>query len=165
MSDDAKCQSEADAAIEQEIRLGRKLGAKDLLAHIAGPGALKGASPVSPVLQAETEIGTWLGHNLADVCGALRTVLHRHLKGSQLLLDDLDRPLVAVRAYLQRVLAAEPLLREIVNEADVEWGRAMDERPLFERAGVPPHPDDPYTLEGVRQALNDAVAVLPEENA
>jgi hypothetical protein len=162
MSDDNKRQSDDDAAIEREIRLGRKLGAKDLLAHIAGPGALKGASPVSPVQQAETEVGTWLGHNLADVCGALRTVLHRHLKGSPLLLDNLEQPLVAVAGYLGQVLSAESLLREIVNEADVEWGRAMDERPHFERDGAAPHPDDPYTLAGVRQALHDTLGKLPD---
>src|SRR5690348_3730882 len=89
-------QSEADAALEREIRLGRKFNAADALARIAGPGALKGASPVSPVQQAETAVGTWLGGNLADTDGALRVVLHRHLKGSALLLDNLEQPLVAL---------------------------------------------------------------------
>ena len=156
MTDDDE-QRRANAEIEREIRLGRKLGPKDLLAQMAGPGALKGASPISPVLQAETEVGTWLGSNLADVDGALRVVLHRHLKGSALLLDNLERPLVALTAYLQQLLATEHLLREIVSEADVEWGRAMDERPHFEREGAPPHPDDPYTVEGVRLALREAL--------
>ena len=156
MTDDDE-QRRANAEIEREIRLGRKLGPQDLLAQMAGPGALKGASPISPVLQAETEVGTWLGSNLADVDGALRVVLHRHLKGSALLLDNLERPLVALTAYLQQLLATEHLLREIVSEADVEWGRAMDERPHFEREGAPPHPDDPYTVEGVRLALREAL--------
>ena len=156
MTDDDE-QRRANAEIEREIRLGRKLGPQDLLAQMAGPGALKGASPISPVLQAETEVGTWLGSNLADVDGALRVVLHRHLKGSALLLDNLERPLVALTAYLQQLLATEHLLREIVSEADVEWGRAMDERPHFERDGAPPHPDDPYTVEGVRLALREAL--------
>lgn len=160
MTDDEKRQSEAQ--LEREIRQGRKPGVKDLMAHIAGPGALKGASPVSPVQQAETEIGTWLGSNLSDSGGALRVVLHRHLKGSELLLDNLDQPLVALAEYCRRLLAADFLLKDIVGEADVEWGRAMDERPHFEREGLAPHPDDPYTLEGVRKALNDALKRLPE---
>src|SRR6187549_1375143 len=113
MTDDDQRRSEADGEIEREIRLGRKLGPKDLLAQMAGPGALKGASPISPVLQAETEVGTWLGSNLADGDGALRVVLHRHLKGSALLLDNLERPLVAVAAYLQQLLATEHLLKDI----------------------------------------------------
>ena len=160
MTDDDE-QRRANAEIEREIRLGRKLGPKDLLAQMAGPGALKGASPISPVQQAETEVGTWLGSNLADVDGALRVVLHRHLKGSALLLDNLERPLVALASYLQQLLATEHLLKDIVSEADVEWGRAMDERPHFEREGAAPHPDDPYTLESVRRTLGDALGRLP----
>lgn len=163
-NDDDKPRSATDAEIEREIRRGRKLGPKDLLAHMAGPGALKGASPVSIVQQAETEVGTWLGSNLADTDGALRVVLHRHLKGSARLLAHLERPLVAVAEYLAVVLATEPLLKEIVGEADIEWGRAMDERPHFERDGVAPDPADPYTVEGVRKALLDALARLPGVN-
>ena len=158
MTDDHKRKSEAEAQLEQEIRRSRKPGVTDLMAHIAGPGALKGASPISPVQQAETEIGTWLGSPLSDGGGALRVVLHRHLKGSPLLLDNLDRPLVALAEYCRKLLAVDSLLKDIVSEADVEWGRAMDERPHFEREGAAPHPDDPYTLESVRTTLSEAVA-------
>lgn len=155
---------EADSDIEREIRQGRKLTAKDLMARIAGPGAMKGASPVSPVQQAETEIGTWLGDNLDDACGALKVVLHRQLKGSEPLLDSLDRPLDALEGYCRGILASDSLLNEVVREADVEWGRTMDERPYFERDGSPPDRDDPYTAEKVRKALAKAVAKLPAGN-
>src|SRR6478609_3201520 len=107
--DDPASQSEAD----------------DALARMAGPGALKGASPVSPVQQAETALSTWLGANLTDTEGALRVVLHRHLKGSALLLDNLEQPLVALAAYLRTLLATDALLKDMVSEADVEWARAM----------------------------------------
>lgn len=162
MTDHDKRLSDADAELEREIRQGRKLGVRDLMAHIAGPGALKGASPISPVQQAETEIGTWLGKNLSDGDGALRVVLHRHLKGSALLLDNLDRPLVALGEYCRKLLAADNLLKDIVGEADLEWGRAMDEKPHFERAGADPHPQDPYTSESVRRILSEALGRLPE---
>jgi hypothetical protein len=162
MTDDDKRQSEADAQLEREIRLGRKFNARDALARMAGPGALKGASPVSPVQQAETEIGTWLGSNLSDPEGALKAVLHRHLKGSALLLGNLERPLVALAEYCRTLLATDYLLKEIVSEADIEWGRAMDERPHFEREGAPANPDDPYTLEAVRKTLSDTLKQLPE---
>ena len=152
---------ETDAEVEREIRQGRKVTAKDLMAKLAGPGAMKGASPVSPVQQAETEIGTWLGDNLVDACGALRVVLHRQLKGSELLLDSVDRPLRALANYFRQLLASDNLLKEIVREADVEWGRSMDERPHFERDGSPADPDDPYTVEAVRTALADALKNLP----
>lgn len=162
MTDDER--SAAEAALEREIRLGRKFSPSDALARIAGPGALKGASPVSPVLQAETAIGTWLGGNLPDADGALRVVLHRHLKGSAQLLDNLEQPLVALAAYLRKLLATESLLADVVGEADVEWGRAMDERPHFERDDMPSHPDDPYTRESVRAALTAALALLSDVN-
>jgi hypothetical protein len=162
MTDDDCRKSRAEAQLEREIRQSRKPGVKDLMAHIAGPGALKGASPVSPVQQAETEIGTWLRQTLPDGSGALRVVLHRHLKGSALLLDNLDRPIVALADYFRKLLATDALLTELVGEADVEWARAMDERPYFERKGAAPHPDDPYTLENVRQSLRDALERLPE---
>lgn len=162
MTDDG--QSEADAALEREIRLGREFNPRDALARMAGPGALKGASPVSPVVQAETAIGTWLGANLADADGALKAVLHRQLKGSALLLDNLEQPLVALAAHVRTLLASDPLLGDAVSEADVEWGRMMGERPYFERDGMPPHPEDPYTRESVRAALRAALASLPGVN-
>lgn len=152
--------SEADAELEREIRQTRKFNAKSAMARMAGPGATKGASPISPVQQAETEIGNWLSSNLEDPCGALQLVLHRQLKGSELLLANLDRPLTALSSYCENVLAADYVLKEIVREADVEWGRAMDERPYFEREGSPANPGDPYTAASVRVALTDVVSKL-----
>lgn len=154
-------QSEADSDIEREIRQGRKVTAKDLMARLAGPGAMKGASPVSPVQQAETDIGNWLNSNLVDACGALRAVLNRQLRGSEQLLEKLDQPLVALAGFCQRVVASDNLLKEIVREADAEWGRLMDERPYFEREGAAPDPDDPYTVASVREALVGALRKLP----
>ena len=150
--------------LEREIRLGRKFSAREAMARMAGPGSMKGASPVSPVQQAETEIGNWLNSNLADADGALKIVLHRHIKGSRLLLDSLDRPLAALAEYFRALLEADNRLAEIVRDADVEWGRSMDERPRFQREGAPPDPDDPYTVEIVRRILADALGRLPPES-
>ena len=56
-------QSEEDAAIEREIREGRSSRWKRRSRRLAGPGAIKGESPVARKQQAEIEIGTWLrGH-------------------------------------------------------------------------------------------------------
>lgn len=156
-------QSDRDSDIEREVRQGRKLNAKDVMARLAGPGAMKGASPISPVQQAETEIGNWLGANLRDASGALKVVLHRQIKGSELLLGSLEQPRHALAAFFRRLLDNDNLLTEVVREADVEWGRIMDERPHFQREGVPADADDPYTDENVRQALSDALAMLPAE--
>ena len=154
---DGKQKSQAE--LECEIRQGRTFSPQEAIARMAGPGAMKGASPVSPVQQAETEIMCWLGAQLRDATGALPTVLHRQIRGSELLLANLHQPLVAVAGYCRNVLGSDYLLKELVREADVEWGRVMAERPYFDRAS-PPHPDDPYTAESVRLALSDIVKRL-----
>jgi hypothetical protein len=146
--------SEADAELEREIREGRKFTLAEAIGRLAGPGAMKGESPVARMQQAEVEIASWLRSHLADAGGALQVVLHRHVKGSELLLDNFDHPLVVLAGYCRRVLVSDYLLEELVRDADTEWGRVMGERPYFERAGSPRHPDDPYTVESVRNALS-----------
>jgi hypothetical protein len=163
MSDDQdKQRSEADAKLEREIRQGRKFTAKEAMGRMIGPGAMKGGSAVPRGQEAETAIGTWLRSNLTDSTGALQALLHRRLKESALLLNNLDQPLVALADYCQQVLASHYHLTELVREADVEWGRRMDERPHFNREGSPPHPDDPYTNDSVRRALDEILTKISE---
>jgi hypothetical protein len=145
--------SEEDAELEREIRKERKFTLAEAIGQLAGPGAMKGESPVARMQQAEVEIGSWLRSHLADSGGALWVVLHRQAKESELLLNNFDQPLVALASYCRRVLDSDYLLEELVRDADVEWGRVMRERPYFEKAGTPRHPDDPYTVESVRNAL------------
>lgn len=152
--------SETNAELDREIRQGRRFSPEEALARMAGPGAMKGASPVSRVQQAETEIGSWLRRNVVDATGSLQSLLHRNLKGSELLLENLERPLIAVAAHFESVLASDYLLKELVREADVDWGERMDERPYFGKEGSPDHPSDPYTVESVRKALSEALTLL-----
>jgi hypothetical protein len=148
--------------LEQEIRQGRKFSQQEAIARMAGPGAMKGASAVSPVQQAENAVAGWLEDHLPDECGALQAVVHRHLKGSQALLANVERPTLGIRLYCERVLSSGELVAEIVREADVEWGRRMDERPHFDRPGTPSDPDDPYTRESVERALRTLLQSLPD---
>jgi hypothetical protein len=136
--------SEADAELEREILEGRKFTLEEAIARLAGPGAMKGESPITRMQQAETEIGSWLRSHLGDSGGSLEVVLHRRVKGSELLLNNFDRPLVV--------------------DADLEWSRLMGERPYLERAGAPCHPDDPYTVESVRNALSELLTQLATES-
>ena len=154
-SDEQKPPLPTDADIEQEARQARKFSPTEAIARMAGPGSMKGASPVSPVQQAETAIGCWLRDNMSDAAGILPMLLHRDLRGSALLLENLDRPLVALAQHCKRLLGSDVLLAELVREADVEWARRMDERPRFEREGSPAEPGDPYTRASVAKALND----------
>lgn len=160
MADDEKRRSEEEAEIEREIREGRKFTLEEAIGRMVGPGAMKGVSPIPLKHQAAFEIENWLRQHMATGNGELQVVLLRHIKGSDLLLHHFERPLFVLTAYCQQVLDSDYHLKELVREADVEWGRVHDERPFFEKEGVPPHPDDPYTFESVRKALTGIIEQL-----
>jgi hypothetical protein len=159
-----KSRSQADAELEREIREGRKFTLEEAVARMVGPGGMKGESPITRLQQAQAEIRTWLRSHLADSGGALEVVLHRGVMGSELLLNNLDQPLVVLAAYCQRVLGSDYLLRELVRDADIEWGRVMGERPYFETEGRPHQPDDPYTFDSVRNTLSGVLKQLAVES-
>lgn len=164
MTDDRdKQRTEANADLEREIRERRKFTPQEAMARMAGPGAMKGASPVSPVQQAEAEIGTWLRDKVTDPAGALQLLLHRNLKGSEALLENLEQPLAALARYCQQLLASDYRLKELVREADVEWGRRMGERPHFDREGTSTDPGDPYTADSVHSVLGEILQRLAAE--
>ena len=110
--------------------------------------------------QAEIEIGSWLRSHLFDAGGALEVVLHRRVKGSELLLNNFDQPLVVLASYCQQVLQSDFLLAELVRDSDIEWGRMMGERPYLEKEGAACHPDDPYTSESVGARLTGILEQL-----
>jgi hypothetical protein len=160
MADDRDRQQSDEAEFERKLREGRKFTPQEAMARMAGPGAMKGASPISPAQQAETEIGTWLRSNVTDPAGALQLLLHRQLRDSQLLHENIEQPLAALASHCRQLLASDFLLKELVREADVEWGRRMEERPLFDKEGAPPDPGDPYTADSVRSVLGEILQRL-----
>lgn len=152
--------SEADAALEREIRDGRKFSLAEAIGRLAGPGMMKGVSPATGKQQAAAAIEIYLERHLPDSSGALSAVLLRQTRESDLLLANLDRPLVVLAGFVQRVLDSDFVLQELVRESDVEWGRTFGERPYFQQEGSPPHQDDPYTNDSVRGALTALQAAL-----
>jgi hypothetical protein len=161
VSNDQETQrSDADAELEREIRKGRKFSLADAIGRLAGPGAMKGESPVARMQQAEFEIETWLRRHLPDAGGGLQVALLRGVEGSELLLNNFDQPLVVLAGYCQRILGSDSLLKELVREADIEWGRVFGERPYFEKAGTAARADDPYTAKSVRNTLSGLLKQL-----
>src|SRR5262249_36911353 len=80
MSDDQpRQQSEADAQLQREIRAERKFSLSEAIGRLAGPGAMKGASPVDRRQQAAAEIEEYLGGHMADSAGILHGVLLRQV--------------------------------------------------------------------------------------
>jgi hypothetical protein len=145
--------SEANAELEREVRKDRKFSLAEAIGRLAGPGAMKGVSPIAREQQVGVEIENWLRHHMPAGNGELEVVLLRRVKGSELLLNNYDQPLVVLAAFCQQVVDSDYRLRELVRDADVEWGQVLGERPHFEKEGSPADADDPYTLESVRQAL------------
>src|SRR3954452_22319231 len=125
--------SEADAELEREIRENRKFTLEEAIGRRAGPGAMKGESPVPRMEQAANEIESWLRTHLIDSGGALEVVLHRQVKCSEMLLQNFDQPLVVLAGYCQQILDSDYRLQEVIRDADIEWGRVMGERPYFEK--------------------------------
>ena len=154
MSDDPKTQrSEADAELEREIRKDRKFTLDEAIGRMAGPGAMKGVSPVTRMQQAAVEIENWLRHHLSAGNDELQVVLLRRVNESELLLKNFEQPLIVLAGCCQRILGSEHLLKELVRDADIEWGRVFGERPHFEKEGTPADADDPYTVDSVRKTL------------
>jgi hypothetical protein len=161
MSDKEKTERrDADAELEREIRKERKFSLGEAIGRLAGPGAMKGVSPITRKQQAAVEIENWLRCHMPAGNGELEVVLLRDVKESELLNNNFDQPLVVLAAYCQRVLESDQLLKELVRESDVEWGRVFGERPYFDKEGVPPSPDDPYTVDSVHSALSRLVEHL-----
>jgi hypothetical protein len=155
--------TQADADLEREIRAERKFSLTEAIGRMAGPGAMKGISPVTRKRQAEAELQEYLAQHLADSGGVLRGIVLRLVTESDLLLEHLDQPLVALAGCVQRALESAHILKELVREADAEWGRTAGERPFFDVEGQPPHPDDPYTADSVRAALQKLAEALAAE--
>lgn len=155
-----KTLTEAEAELEREIRRGRKFSLADAIGRLAGPGAMKGESPITRRQQAELAIADYLRRLLLDAPGALCIALERRVKASELLLNNPDQPLIVLAACVQQILSSDYALRELIREADVEWSRIYGERPYFETEGGPPHANDPYTLDSVRDTLTQLLEKL-----
>ena len=166
MSNDAGGEkSAAEAELEREIRAERKFNLSEAIGRLAGPWAMKGVSPVTRSQQAAAEIQEYLDRHLTDAGGVLAGVVLRFVRESDMLLPNVDRPLAALSAWVRRILGSGHALKELVREADVEWGRVFGERPYFEKEGQPPDPNDPYTFESVRAALTKLVGELPADGS
>lgn len=152
--------SETDAELEREIRKGQEFSLSAAIGRLAGPGMMKGTSPIPRKQQVETEIEEYLRRELTDPGDALRRVVMRYVKESEALLSNYDQPLVVLAICLSSIINSNCLMEELVREADTEWAKVLGERPYFEQEGIPPNPADPYTLESVRIKLSELIEKL-----
>ncbi|QEY31574.1 hypothetical protein EVJ50_04200 [Synechococcus sp. RSCCF101] len=145
--------SEGPSDLEGSILQGRRFTMAEAIGRSAGPGMMRGGSPISRHRQAIAAAEEALKDHLDDPEGVLLTLLRRRVADSRELMRMPEQPLVALESDIRRILDSASRLKELVREVDAAWGRQFDEPPFFDRDGQPPHPDDPYPLDGVRRAL------------
>lgn len=139
--------------LQQDILSDRKYSLAEAIGREGG-NFLKGESPVPKLVQVTTEVNLFIDNNLPDSSGALQSVLKRWVKSDPLLSQHLESPLKGLDKILEKILTQQGLFYEMVREADVKWGQMYQERPYFQKPGDPPHPDDEYTHEAVREKLS-----------
>src|SRR5262245_36088451 len=102
MSDDqAKLPPQELVDLQQEILKERKFSLAEAIGRLAGPGMMKGTSPATRKQQAEATLESFLERHLNSPAGALSAVLLRQVKESELLLNNLDQPLVVLASHVQ----------------------------------------------------------------
>ncbi len=139
--------------LQKDILSDRKYSLAEAIGREGG-NFLKGESPVPKLVQVTTEVNLFIDNNLKDSSGALQSVLKRWVKSDPLLSENLESPLKGLDKILEKILTQKGLFYEMVREADVKWGQMYQERPYFQKPGDPPHPDDEYTHESVREKLS-----------
>jgi DNA-directed RNA polymerase sigma subunit (sigma70/sigma32) len=149
-----------DREIQQELRLSRKFTLADAIGQEAG-NFMKGESPVPRMVQVKTEIATLLKEYLRDSSGALQTVLNQWIAADEKRISThMNAPADAIQEAITSILKSPDTLYELVRQADARWGQMYGERPHFQQPGQTAHPDDEYTHESVRQALDDCLKEL-----
>lgn len=140
--------------IQQELRLSRPFTLAAAIGQEAG-NFMKGASPIPRLVQTRHGALQALKESLSDRPGALQRVLEQWLADDETRLSrHLEHPAEVVKDLLVSVLRSPETFYELVRQADVVWGQIYDSVPHFQQPGQPPHPDDEYTHESVRETLN-----------
>ena len=150
-----------DLLLQQDIIEGRPYSLAEAIGREGGT-FLKGESTVPKLVQVITKINTFIDRNLDDPSAALQAILHQWVKGDPRVSQYKETPLVALKEILATIIDRPPLLYELVRQVDIKWGQMYGERPHFQQPGQPPHPDDEYTHESVRQDLFDLQVKLQQ---
>ena len=148
--------------VQREILARQKFSMAGAIGR-AGSGLMKGESPVSRQEQALAALTQWIDKQVSDPSGALKSILRRRVRSSNLLVaSHLQQPCNALREIVETILASDYGTQEFVRQVDVRWGELYQERPLFQRSGQAPDPEDEYTYESVRLTLTLLLEKLQE---
>ena len=151
-----------DLLLQQDILDSRPYSLAEAIGREGGT-FLKGESTVPKLVQVITKINTFIDRNLNDPAASLQAILHQWVKGDPRVSKYKETPLVALDEILQSLIDNPNLLYELVRQVDIKWGQMYDERPYFQQPGEPPHPNDEYTHESVRQDILDLQTKLQQQ--
>jgi len=151
-------QRRKDADLEQELRRQRKFSLGEAIARQGG-STFKGTQAVPAHRQAQTVISQFIRAHLKDTSGALKRHLEvRVTENTSLVGEHVKAPLKALRIEVERILERDARLHEFTRQVDQRYGQMYDVRPHFHTPGQDPHPDDEYTHDSVRAALEGLLA-------
>lgn len=154
-----------DREIQRDILQGRKFSLSELIGREGG-NFLKGESPVPKLVQATTQINTFIAKHLKDPSGALQYIMQGWVDADQQVVSEyLDQPLVALSQIVKKILENEELFYELVRQVDFQSSKLTGDRPYFQKPGEAPHPDDEYTHESVKHQLLDLLNEIPRLNS
>ena len=133
--------------------------------RLAGPGMMKGESPVSRREQSEATIESYVRQHLLDAGGVLPSYLFRHVTNSELFLANLDQPLDVLANCISRSSAPSICRRNSFVRPMPSGDECLARGLILSEQGSLPHPDDPYTVESVRIKLTQLLEKLMQATA
>ena len=148
-----------DLLLQQDILDSRPYSLAEAIGREGGT-FLKGESTVPKLVQVITAINTFIDRNLCDRDAALQATLHQLVKEDPRVSKYKATPLVGLEKILASIIDNPNLLYELVRQVDIKWGQMYGERPYFQQPGQPPHPQDPYSHESVKQDLENLQLLL-----
>ena len=160
--DEKPAEDPDDAELEREVRSKRKFSLGEAIAREGGM-SFKGVDAVPPHKQAQTRISQFIRAHVRDNSGALKRHLEVRVTENETLVGThLGAPLEALRTAVQNILRTDAMLVEFVRQVDQRYGQMYDVRPHFHKAGQDPHPEDEYTHDSVRAALEQLLAAVDQ---
>lgn len=154
---------ENDLELQRDILNGKKFSLAELIGKEGG-SFLKGESPVPRIIQLKTQIKLFISNNLKDLSGALQAVLNDKVDAEDdKISSHQEKPLLALQLMIEEIINNEHIYHQFVKKVDFKWGNMSGERPHFQLAGQPAHPDDEYTHESVKIQLINLLEIIAKQ--
>jgi len=156
-------QKEQDELIQREILRERKFSIAEAIGREGG-NFIKGYSPIPRLDQVISLITVFIANNISDSSRVLMTVLQTNVKNDRIkIAESIETPLRYLHHLIKSYVDNPHQLYELKREVAFTWGQINDEKPYFQKPGEPPHPDDEYSHEIVKEMLTRLLAKIEME--